>query len=208
MPVALLDLAEPPAINLSDLARSNGEFAWAVAETSDDILVRLTRKEPAPFALCFRLSRHKEFLRWVLEHENRVPLAEQGSDKHYVLATNDEDLAGSLRLICIHQMLGRVSGVPDQEQMIRMLFDVKRFLSLQELAAFASELFHIQIRGDEEQMIQNAFGETNAALLVQEISREFRVFLLQVLVLDGIVSGHNLGETYLFTEDWLAEQRG
>lgn len=43
------------------------------------------------------------------------------------------------------------------------------------------------------------------ALLVQQISREFRVLLLRILVFEGITSAKYEESAYLCTEDWLAE---
>jgi hypothetical protein len=225
MPVALFDMSKHRDINLRDLARlhiferdASTEFDWTLAETSNDILIRLTCNYDTPvqgqFALLFRYRQHHEFLRWVLEHNNRLPLADQEwmegqeSDKSLILYTNDDDLAGSLRIMLMHQVLTREQRTPDLEEMVRIIFDVKRYLSLEELTTFASEVLRIPIRGREEQMIQNATGSPNAALLVQQISREFRVFLLQILVLDGIISGLYQEKVHLFTEEWLKEQQG
>jgi hypothetical protein len=225
LPVALFDMSKHGDINLSDLARlhiferdASTKFDWTLAETSDDVLIRLTCTYDTPvqeqFALLLRYRQHHEFLRWVLEHNNLLPLADQewmecqGPDKYLVLYTNDDDLAGSLRIMLMHQVLTREQRTPDLEEMVRIIFDVKRYLSLEELTTFASEILHIPIRGHEEQMIQNATQGPNAALLVQQISREFRVFLLQILVLDGIATGLYQGKVHLFTEAWLKEQQG
>jgi hypothetical protein len=226
MPIALLDLSEHPGFNLGELAQrgifereASTEFDWAIAERSSDILVCLTCTYYLPaqgqFSVLLSYRQHHAFLRWMLEHDNLFPLAagewdeQQGSrTPQAVLYAEDDELAVSLGMMLVHQVLSREQHTPSLEEMVRLLLDARRFISLEELRDFASNVLHLPIRGDEEQMIQNATAGPNAALLVQQISREFRVFLLQVLVLDGITCGLYREELHFFTEEWLAEQQG
>ncbi len=89
--------------------------------------------------------------------------------------------------------------------MVWVLLGVRRYLSLQELTAFARDVLELQVRGNEEQMIQDALGQPNAALFVQHISREFRHLLLRILVLDNITSAKYQETVFFCAEDWLAE---
>ena len=226
MPTALLDLSEHPDFNLGDLAQqgvferdASTEFDWAIAERASDILVCLTCTYYLPaqgqFSLLLSYRRHHGFLRWMLEHDNLFPLVagewheQQGSGiPQAVLHAEDDELAVSLGMMLVHQVLSREQHTPSLEEMVKLLLDVRRFISLEELRAFASNVLHLSTRGEEEQMVQNATGGAGTALLVQQISREFRVFLLQVLVLGGITCGLYREELHFFTEEWLAEQHG
>jgi len=225
MPVAVLDTSTRPDVDLNDLARlhelegdSVTEFAWDMLGTPDDILIRLTWAERSPvrgqFALLFRYGQHYQFVRWTLEHGGLVPITglnwaeSQEPDNHLVLAADDDGFASRLRLLLLHRLLSswkEQGQSPDLEKMVWVLLGVRRYLSLGELTDFARDVLKVQVRGNEEQMIQDALGAPNAALLVQQISREFRVLLLRILVLDGITSAKYQETAFLCTEDWLAE---
>jgi hypothetical protein len=228
MPGAVLDTSKRSDIDLNDLARLHAlegdsvtEFAWDMLGTPDDILIRLTWAWRSPvrgqFALLFRYGRHHQFVRWALEHGGSVPITDlnwaesQEPENHLVLLADDDGFASRLRLLLLHRLLSswkRKGQPPDLEKMVWVLFGVRRYLSLGELTAFAEDVLKLRVRGNEEQMIQDALGEPNAALLVQQISREFRVLLLRILVLDGITSAKYQETAYLCTEDWLAEIKG
>jgi len=223
MPIALLDLSGHPDFNLGDLAQQGvfdrdaaTEFDWAIAERAEDILLCLTCTYFSPtqgqFSLLFSYRQHHGFVRWMLEHDNLLPLATgewfeaHGSGTLQVLlSAEDDELAGSLSIMLMHQMLTRQHHTPSQEEMVRLLLDVRRYISLDELSDFARNVLHLTIRGEEEQMVQNATEGESAALIVRKISRGFRVLLLQVLVLDGITCGLYREELHFFTEEWLAE---
>ena len=225
IPIAVLDTRTRPDIDLNDLARlrelegdSVTEFAWDMLGTPADILIRLTWAEHSPvrgqFALLFRYGQHLQFIRWVLEHGGLVPIVDlkrtesQEPENHLVLSANDVGFASRLRLLLLHRLLTSWKSKgqqPDLVTMVLVLFGVRRYLSLGELTDFAKGVLKLHVRGDEEQMIQDALGEPNAALLVQQISREFRRLLLRILVLDGITSVKYQETVYLCTEDWLNE---
>jgi hypothetical protein len=225
MPVAVLDTSRRHDIDLDDLARLHElegdgvtEFAWDMLGTADDILIRLTLvfREPVrgQFALLFRYGQHNQFVRWVLEHGGLVPVVGQNwvegrePENHLVLKADDDGFASRLRLLLLDRLLSswkRKGQPPDLEKMVLVLLGVRRFLTLEELADFARDVLKLQVRGNEEQMIQDAMQEPEGALLVQQISREFRVLLLRILVLDGITSAKYEETAYLCTQDWLAE---
>lgn len=223
-PVARLDLSKHPKINLQGLARQGAflpdaktTFEWTLAERAKDILVRLTCTCPMPvsvqFAILFSYRQHQTFLRWVMEHDDDVPVADAhwkeqpGTENAVVLHARNEDLPMSLSIMLMHQILTREERVPDVKEMAQLLFAVKRYRSLNELADFAREALRMPVQGTEEQMIANATEGPNAALIAQQLSREFRIFLLQILTLEGVTSGMYKGEAHLFTEDWLANQQ-
>ena len=225
MPVAVLNTSRRPDIDLDDIARLHElggdgvtEFAWDMLGTPDDVLIRLTLafREPVrgQFALLFRYGQHYKFVRWVLEHGGLVPVAGQNwaesrePENHLVLKADDEGFASRLRLLLLHRLLSswkRKGQSPDLEKMVLALLGVRRYLTLEELADFGRDVLKLQVRGNEEQMIQDALQEPDGALLVQQISREFRTLLLRILVLDGITSAKYEETAYLCTEDWLAE---
>lgn len=226
LPVALLDLSQHPGIALDALVRQGifdhdapTYFDWTLGETSQDILIRLRctyeSSEHGHFTLLFHYQEQREFLRWTFEHGDVIPIADgkwlvhQELEKNPVLLrAQDDEFVGSLRYMLAHQVMEQEDRDPEIEEMIGIFFEVKRSLSLQELVAFVHEVLHIKVRGDHEQMIQDAFGEEDgSAVLVQQISREFQVLLLRILVLDGILSGMVNGEVYLFTQEWFDEQR-
>lgn len=223
-PIALLDLSEHPEVNLRDLARKRvfareaaTTYDWAVGQGANDVLVRLTCTYYAPtreqFAILFSYRAHQLFLRWVMEHENEVPVAdaqwreEPGAEEAVVLYAPNPDLPMSLSIMLMHQILTREERVPDVKEMAQLLFAVKRSRSLSELADFASTALRMPVRGEEEQMIANATAGPNAWMIAQQLSREFRILLLEMLTLEGMSSGMYQGEAHLFTEDWLAEQQ-
>jgi hypothetical protein len=92
--------------------------------------------------------------------------------------------------------------------MASVLFEVKRYLSYGELAKFASEVLEIPVRGTDSEFLPDAFRGPEAALQVQQMSRQFHVLLLRVMLLDGITSGFYNETVYFFTEAWLAEHQG
>ena len=222
IPVALLDLTKWPDIDLNDLARllliegdSSNVFAWDMAETPDDVLIRLTcayeTSGRGQFALLFRYSQHREFLRWVLEHHGVVPIADKAWPEHrasetpLLLCTTDDGFVYRLRLLRIHHLLLQEQRTPDVEAMVKILFEVRRYLSYGELATFASEVLKIPVQGTDSEHFPDAFRGPDAALYLQQISREFHVLLLRVMLVDGVTSGFSQKTVYFFTEDWLAE---
>lgn len=220
--VAVLDLTKRPDIDLNDLARllqvegdGSNEFAWDLAETPDDILIRLTCASTTPvrgqFALLFRYSQHGEFLRWVLEHNGVIPIADRAWPEQRVpgnpllLCTTDEGFAYRLRLLRIHHLSLGEQRTPAVEDMVKILFEVRRYLSYGELTRFASNWLKTPVEGTESEYLPDAFRGSEAALLLQQISREFHVFLLHMMLVDGVTSGYAQNTLYFFTEDWLAE---
>lgn len=225
LPVAILDTSGRPDIDLGALARLHlleGEtstvFAWDMEASPEDILIRLTCLYQGPvrvqFALLFRYSQHREFLRWVLDHNGAVPIADQEwaehqePDDHLVLLTNDDGFAHSLRLLRIRQLQFREQPAIELEEMARVLFEIKRCLSYGELARFASEVLEIPVRGTDSEMLPDAFRGPEASFRLEQLSRQFHVLILRVMLLEGITSGYYNGMVYFFTEDWLAEHNG
>lgn len=223
--VAVLDPTKRPDIDLNDLARllqvegdGSNEFAWDMAESPDDILIRLTCAFRVPvrgqFALLFRYSQHGEFLRWVLEHDGVVPIADAAwpepriSEHPLLLCTTDEGFAYRLRLLRIHHLGLDDQHTPSVEEMVKVLFEVRRYLSYGELTRFVSKWLKIPIEGTESEYLPDAFRGPEAALLLQQISRKFHVFLLRMMLVDGVTSGSAQNTLYFFTEDWLAEHSG
>lgn len=220
--VAVLDLTKRPDIDLHDLARllqvegdGSNVFAWVMAETPDDILIRLTCASETPvrgqFALLFHYSQHREFLRWVIEHDGVVPSADTAWPEHRVsenpllLCTTDEGFAYRLRLLRIHHLHLQKLHTPALEEMVKILFEVRRCLSYRELTTFAIEVLKIPVEGTESEYLPDAFRGPKAALSLQHISREFHVPLLRLMLVDGMTSGLSQKTLYFFTEDWLAE---
>jgi len=225
VPVAILDTSDRPDIDLGALARlhssvgdSSTVFTWDMAAGPEDILIRLTCAYDEPvrvkFALLFRYNQHRDFLRWVLEHNGVVPIADQHwaeqqePDDHLVLCTDDEGFAYSLRLLRIQQLQMRGQPPLTPEEMARVLFEVKRYLSYGELAKFASEVLEFPVRGTDSEFLPDAFSGPEAAMQVQQISRQFHVLILRVMLLDGITSGYYNETVFFFTEAWLAEHHG
>jgi len=122
--------------------------------------------------------------------------------------TNEDGFAYSLRLLRIQQLQFRERPALELEEMARVLFEVKRYLSYGELAKFASEVLEIPVRGTESELLPDAFRGPEASLHLQQMSRQFHVLLLRVMLLDGITSGFYNETVYFFTEDWLAEHNG
>ncbi len=224
VPVAIVDTSNRPDIDLGALAtvihteESVTLFSWDMATSADDLLIRLncTYEKPVPiqFAVLFRYSQHREFLRWVLEHDGAVPIADRvwegrpQPENHLVLLTDDPGFAYSLRLQRIRQLqLGEWSEI-NWEDLLRTLFEIKRYLSYSELAKFANEVLEIPVRGTESEQFPDAFRGPEGVLQLQQLSREFHVLLLRLMLLDGVTSGFFHGMVYFFTEDWLAEHNG
>lgn len=224
MPVALLDLLKHPDVDLRTLSQlgvfdqgAATEFAWAIAGGPDDILVRLTCTYNAPtrgqFTLLFSFLQHNAYLRWLLEHDNQVPLADtdwmeqQESDgPQVVMHASDDNLAKNLRIALIDQTLTFMSRPPSPQEMVRILFGVRRFLSLQELVTIADQMWEMPTRGNEEVRIPNAMEGPQAHLRAQHLSHDFHDLLLWLLSQGGITSGFYKGEVHLFTNAWLEEQ--
>ena len=201
LPVAILDASSRPDIDLGELARLHmleGEtptvFTWDMEASPEDILIRLTCAYDQPvrvqFALLFRYSQHRAFLRWVLEHDGVVPIADQEwaehqePNDHLVLLTNDEGFAYSLRLLRIRQLQFRERPALELEEMASVLFEVKRYLSYGELAKFAREVLEIPVRGTESELLPDAFRGPEGVLQLQQMSRQFHVLLLRVMLLE------------------------
>ncbi len=129
-------------------------------------------------------------------------------ENHLVLLTDDPGFAYSLRLQRIRQLqLGEWSEI-NWEDLLRTLFEIKRYLSYSELAKFANEVLEIPVRGTESEQFPDAFRGPEGVLQLQQLSREFHVLLLRLMLLDGVTSGFFHGMVYFFTEDWLAEHNG
>lgn len=223
--VAVFDTSKRPDLDLQDLTRlivaeaggeSDTEFAWDCSETRNDLFVRLTCAYKVPvqgqFALLFRYSQHRDFLRWVVEHGNTVPIAdtswsEQLASEHPLfLCPPDEDFAFRLRLLRLHQQMTKEQRTTLTEpEIASILFEVKRVASYGELARFAEKMLKIQVSGTDSEYFPNAFAGPEARLQVQQLSRDFHRFLVQVMLVPGMTAGHANGTVYFFTEDWLAE---
>lgn len=223
--VAVFDTTTRPDLDLQDLTRliasetlgeSDTEFAWDCCETRHDLLIRLTCAYQTPvqgqFALLFRYSRHRDYLRWVVEHGNTVPIAdvswsEQLASEHPLfLCPPDEDFASRLRLLRLHQQMTKGQRTTRTlPEIASILFEVKRVASYGELARFAEEALRIPVSGTDSEYFPNAFAGRDACLQVQQLSRDFHRFLVHVMLVPGMTAGHANGTVYFFTEDWLAE---
>jgi hypothetical protein len=223
--VAVFDTSTRPDLDLQDLTRliaseSLGEsetaFAWDCCETHHDLLIRLTCAYQTPvqgqFALLFRYRRHRDYLRWVVEHGNTVPIAdvswsEQLASEHPLfLCPPDEAFASRLRLLRLHQQMTKEQRTTLTEpEIASILFEVKRVASYGELARFAEEVLRIPVSGTDSEYFPNAFAGPETSLQVQQLSRDFHRFLVHVMLVPGMTAGHANGTVYFFTEDWLAE---
>jgi hypothetical protein len=223
--VAVFDTSSRPDLNLLDLSRlivteaggeSDTEFAWDCCETRHDLLIRLTCAYQVPvrgqFVLLFRYSQHHDYLRWVVEHGNIVPVAdtswsEQLASEHPLcLCPPDEDFVRRLRLMRLHQQMTKERRTALTEpEIVTLFFEVKRVASYGELARFAEEALKIPVSGADSEYFPNTFAGPEAALQVQQLSRDFHRFLVQVMLVPGMTAGHANGTVYFFTEDWQAE---
>ena len=223
--VAFFDTSTRPDLNLQDLVRrlysepdkeSDTEFAWDMCETRSDLLIRLTCAYQHPvagqFSLLFRYSRQRDFLRWVVEHGNTVPIAdaswsdELASEHPLCLCPVDQDFASRLRLLRLHhQMAKEQRETLTEPEIAAILFEVKRVMSYGELAYFAEETLKMQVTGTDSEYFPNAFAGPEACLQVQQMSRAFHRFLVQVMLVPNMTAGHAHNTLYFFTEDWLAE---
>ncbi len=224
--VALVDTSTRPDLDLQDLVRllfveaegeSDTEFAWDIYETRNDLLIRLTCAYQSPvqgqFALLFRYNQHHAYLRWVVEHGDTVPVADVSwserlaSEHPLCLCPPDADFAYRLRLIRLHHLVVKERRALTEPEIANLLFEVKRMMSYGELAQFAEEVLKIQVSGTDSEYFPNAFAGPEAWLQAQQLSRDFHRFLVQVMLVPGMTSGHANGTLYFFTEDWLAEHR-
>lgn len=224
-PVALVDTSSRPALDLGQLARlhaggkeSATVFTWDMEASPEDIFVRLTCLYTEPvrvqFALLFHYSQHREFLRWVLEHNGVVPLADQSSaepqvpDEGLMLHTTDKGFAYSLRLLRLQQLQMGERPALELEDMLRELFAVSRWLPISELVDFAREVLEIPLSGTENEILPDVFSDPVVIRELQGMSQQFHSLLLRLMLLDGISSGFANGTVYFFTDDWLAEHHG
>jgi hypothetical protein len=222
--VAVFDTSTRPDLDLRDLTRliaaeaegeSDTEFAWDLYETRHDLLIRLTCAYQVPvqgqFALLFRYSQHHNFLRWVVEHGNTVPIAdttwsEQLAAEHPLcLCPPDRDFADRLRLMRLHHLGAKERRNLSEAEIATLLFEVKRVMSYGELAAFVEKVLKMPTTGTDSEYFPNAFVGPEAWLQVQQLSRDFHRFLVHVMLVPNMNAGHANGTVYFFTEDWLAE---
>lgn len=220
-----VDATNRPDIDLTELARllAGGRectttFTWDMEASTEDMFLRLTCTYAEPlrvqFALLFSYSEHRDFLRWVLEHNGVVPIADQSSaepqmpDEGLLLHTNDAGFAYSLRLLRLQQLQMGERPALGLEDMLRELFAVSRWLPISELIDFAREVLEIPLSGTDSEILPDVFSNPVVVRELNEMSQQFHSLLLRLMLLDGISSGFAHGAVYFFTDDWLAEYHG
>lgn len=226
--VAVLDTADYPLINLTDLARlhivegaSDTDFTVEFCiGPQGHYLIKLTCVYKSPVALTFSVvfdcDIHWEFLRQAVEYGGAFDLAddppggaripEDRPHAHLRLLIAEptcEDLTQFLRAVSVAREQERKGQALTESEFIRAALDAKRFMSISEVEMYAADALHLATTGD--QTLHLKVLPEYESVVIPDISSTFKALLLNLVDYELVGICLYKDEVHLIRMDWLVE---